>query len=186
MSVTGWKVVNSMVMNIDQESELDQLLLERRVEQFLYKEAALLDQREQKEWLSLLDEDIEYKAPLRITREHVNDSFSHSSYYYNEDYGSLQARVQRFESEYAWSERPPSRTRRFVTNVRANEREDGTIDAKSYLLLYYGQGDSESYTFLAGRREDVLRPDDNTFTIAKRHVFLDHAVPKIDKISVFL
>lgn len=175
-----------MATNAEREAELDQLLLERRVEQFLYEEAALLDRREQKEWLSLLDEDIEYKAPLRITREHVNGSFSRSSYYFDEDYGSLQARVQRFESEYAWSERPPSRTRRYVTNVRATEREDGTIEAKSYLLLYYAQGDTESYTFLAGRREDILRPDGDTFTIAKRHVFLDHAVPKIDKISVFL
>ncbi|MHC3437419.1 aromatic-ring-hydroxylating dioxygenase subunit beta [Natrialbaceae archaeon A-gly3] len=175
-----------MATNTDRESELDQFLLERRVEQFLYEEAALLDQREQKEWLSLLDEDVEYKAPLRITREHVNDSYSRSSYYFDEDYGSLEARIQRFESEYAWSERPPSRTRRFVTNVRARERDDGTVEAKSHLLLYYGQGDSESYTFLAGRREDVLHPDGDTFTIAKRHVFLDHAVPKIDKISVFL
>jgi len=175
-----------MARSADREEELDQLLLERRVEEFLYEEAALLDQRDQKEWLSLLDDDIEYKAPLRITREHVNDSFSRSSYYFDEDYGSLEARVQRFESEYAWSERPPSRTRRFVTNVRAHERDDGTVEARSYLLLYYGQGDSASYTFLAGRREDILRPNGDTFTIAKRHVFLDHAVPKIDKISVFL
>lgn len=175
-----------MAVDSDQESELNQFLLERRVERFLYEEADLLDQREQKAWLSLLDEDIEYKAPLRITREHINNSFSRSAYYYDEDYGSLEARIERFESEYAWSERPPSRTRRFVTNVRASERDDGTVEAKSYLLLYYGQGDTESYTFLAGRREDVLRPDDETFSIAKRHVFLDHAVPKIDKISVFL
>jgi 3-phenylpropionate/cinnamic acid dioxygenase small subunit len=175
-----------MAINSNQQSELDQLLLERRVEQFLYEEAALLDQREQKEWLSLLDEDVEYKAPLRITREDANNTYSRSSYYFDEDYGSLKARVQRFESEYAWSERPPSRTRRFVTNVRASEQDDGSVNAESYLLLYYSQGDSESYTFLAGRREDVLRPDDDTFTIAKRHIFLDHAVPKIDKISVFL
>lgn len=175
-----------MAVDSDQTSELERFLLERRVERFLYEEAELLDQREQKAWLSLLDEDIEYKAPLRTTREHVNNSFSRSAYYFDEDYGSLAARVERFESEYAWSERPPSRTRRFVTNVRASERDDGTVEAKSYLLLYYGQGDTESYTFLAGRREDVLRPDDETFSIAKRHVFLDHAVPKIDKISVFL
>ena len=175
-----------MATNTERESELDQLLLERRVEQFLYEEAFLLDQRKQKEWLSLLEEEIEYKAPLRVTREHVNDNFSRSAYYFDEDYGSLKARVQRFESEYAWSERPPSRTRRYVTNVRASERDDGTVAANSYILLYYGQGDSASHTFLAGRREDVLHPDGDTFTIAKRHVFLDHAVPEIDKISVFL
>ncbi|WP_280535470.1 aromatic-ring-hydroxylating dioxygenase subunit beta [Halopenitus sp. POP-27] len=175
-----------MAANTDRESELDRFLLKQRVERFLYEEASLLDRREQTEWLALLDEDIEYKAPLRVTREHVNDSFSRSAYYFDEDYGSLEARIQRFESEYAWSERPPSRTRRFVTNVRATERDDGAVDAESYLLLYYGQGDDSSYTFLAGRREDVLRPNGETFTIAKRHVFLDHAVPEIDKISVFL
>ncbi|ELY61991.1 small terminal subunit of phenylpropionate dioxygenase [Natronococcus jeotgali DSM 18795] len=179
-------MVNSMAVNEEQTAEIEQFLCKERVERFLYEEAALLDRREQKAWLSLLDEDIEYKAPLRITREHTNDNFSSSAYYFDEDYGSLKARVQRFESEYAWSERPPSRTRRFVSNVRASKRDDGTVEAKSYLLLYYGQGDSESYTFLAGRRKDVLRPDGETFTIAKRDVYLDHAVPKIDKISVFL
>lgn len=175
-----------MAVNKESTDEVEQLLLERRVERFLYDEAALLDAREQKEWLELLDEDIAYKAPLRITREHVNDSFSRSSYYYNEDIGSLRARIERFESEYAWSERPPSRTRRFVTNVRAEERDDGWIDAKSNLLLYYSQGDDESYTFLAGRREDVLRPDGDTFRLQERTIYLDHAVPDIDKISVFL
>lgn len=175
-----------MAINRESTDEVEQVLLERRVERFLYEEASLLDSREQKEWLELLDEDIDYKAPLRITREHVNDSFSPSSYYFNEDIGSLRARIERFESEYAWSERPPSRTRRFVTNVRAEERDDGCIDAKSNLLLYYSQGDSESYTFLAGRREDVLRPDGDTFRIEERTIYLDHAIPKIDKISVFL
>jgi 3-phenylpropionate/cinnamic acid dioxygenase small subunit len=175
-----------MAMNTEVDDELEAFLLERRVRQFLYREADILDQRNLEEWESLLHEEIDYKAPLRITREHVTNTFSQSAYYFDEDIGSLRARIDRFESEYAWSERPPSRTRRFVTNIRVTDTDDDTVQVTSNLLLYYSQGDSSDYTFLAGQRDDTLVSNGTEFTIRERTIYLDHTVPKIDKISVFL
>ena len=46
------------------EQQLEQLLLERNIERFLYTEAELLDQRRFEEWLDLLTEDIHYWMPM--------------------------------------------------------------------------------------------------------------------------
>lgn len=175
-----------MATEVDVDAEVQSLLLEKQVREFLYREAALLDARKLEEWLSLMDENVTYRAPLRITDEHSGPSYSDSAYHFNDDYESLQVRVGRFDSEYAWSERPPSSTQRFVTNIRANRTDEGDIKATSKVLLYYSQGHSAEYTLLFARREDLLVPSNDGFSIRERDVYFAHGVPKIDKISVFL
>jgi 3-phenylpropionate/cinnamic acid dioxygenase small subunit len=44
---------------------LERLLLRQAVEDFLYREAALLDERRYEDWLDLLAEDVHYFMPLR-------------------------------------------------------------------------------------------------------------------------
>ena len=47
------------------ESRIDHLLLKDEIEQFLYQEAELLDERQFEDWLDLLTEDIRYWMPMR-------------------------------------------------------------------------------------------------------------------------
>ena len=88
---------------------------------FLMHEAQLLDEHREREWLdSCCAEEVTYLMPVRETRERgAGDGFSDEMFYFEEDRGSLELRVRRLETEYAWAEDPPSRTRHFVTNVRA-------------------------------------------------------------------
>ena len=44
---------------------LERLILKDEVEQFLYQEAALLDERRYEEWIDLMAEDIHYWMPIR-------------------------------------------------------------------------------------------------------------------------
>ena len=44
---------------------LERLLLEREVEQFLYMEAELLDDRRYNDWIELIADDIHYHMPIR-------------------------------------------------------------------------------------------------------------------------
>ena len=44
----------------DSAHRLEHLLLTREIEEFLYAEAALLDERRFEEWLALLTDDIRY------------------------------------------------------------------------------------------------------------------------------
>ncbi|RLM53938.1 phenylpropionate dioxygenase [Halobellus sp. Atlit-31R] len=179
-------------MLAEREAELDALLVEREVEQFLYYEAELLDNRELHEWFDHVADDISYRMPRRLMRENTASVFSEQGYYFNEDYGSLKARVERFDSEYAWAERPPTRTRRYVTNVSVTREDEALADdelaVESNLLVYLSRGDSDDHTFYSARREDVLRRrgDADDFEIADREIRLDQTVLSTDNVSIFL
>lgn len=168
------------------EDELRTLVLERDVRNFLKREANLLDDRKLEAWFELIDDDIEYRMPRRLMREHEAAEFDEEGYFFDEDYGSLKARVERFDSSYAWAERPPARTRRYVTNVIVEDRADPDLSVSSNVLLYYSQGDTSEYELVSVRRLDTLRRTDEDFTIASREILPDHTTLGISKISTFL
>jgi 3-phenylpropionate/cinnamic acid dioxygenase small subunit len=106
-----------------------------------------------------------------------------------EDFNSLQARVDRLETEYDWSENPPSRTRRFVTNVKVDDVSQEEIAIRSNLMLYRTRGDSTSYDILTGERKDKLRKSEGDLKIAERQIFLDQTVLDLEtgrSLTVFL
>lgn len=159
----------------------------QEVHQFLVCEAELLDSRKYQEWLELFTEDIVYRMPVRATRAHtlegsVLDGMDH----FDEDMYSLRKRVQRFETEHAWAEDPPSRTRHFVTNVRVYPDEGDGLLVKSYVLLFRSRGDTRDADFLSAERTDALRRSNNGFKIASREIMVDESVLKTQNLAVFL
>lgn len=165
---------------------------ERReeVENFLYREARLLDEQRLHDWLDLVTEDIDYRVPVRTTRERgaEQSEFSRDANIFKEEFASLDARVRRFDKEYAWSENPPTRTRRFVTNVeiKAVREADDEVDISSNVLVFRAKEDEVEPDFIAGRRADTLRRVDGELRLAERVVYLDHTVLDTRPLSVFL
>ncbi len=49
----------------DRDDRITRVLLKQEIEDFLYREADLLDERHYDEWLSLLAEDVRYWMPMR-------------------------------------------------------------------------------------------------------------------------
>lgn len=84
----------------------------------LLDEAALLDDRHHHEWLELLTDDVVYRVPVRVTSAHTLETSTSTMDHFSEDMYSLRKRVLRFDTDHAWAEDPPSRTRRFITNIR--------------------------------------------------------------------
>ena len=98
----------------------------REVEQFLYREARLLDNRQFHEWLELLTDDLRYWMPIRSNRYPVNSkaitildgsryeesevSSENDLALMDEDKDSLTRRIDRLDTGMAWAEDPPSRT----------------------------------------------------------------------------
>lgn len=160
------------------------------VEDFLYREARLLDEQQLHDWLDLVTEDVDYRVPVRTTRERgaEQSEFSRDANIFKEEFASLDARVRRFDKEYAWSENPPTRTRRFVTNVEIVEvrEEDDELDISSNVLVFRAKEDEVEPDFIAGRRADTLRWVDGELRIAERVVYLDHTVLDTRPLSVFL
>jgi 3-phenylpropionate/cinnamic acid dioxygenase small subunit len=142
---------------------------------FLYEEADLLDRQDFEAWLSLMTPDVRYTMPVRqsVGREAglgINRQYHH----FDETYGSLSVRVKRAEGTAAWAEDPPSRTRRFVTNIRVREDVSGDLLVDSYLLLLRYRDVLPKVDVLSCSRADVLRRDGEELRLAKREIVIDH------------
>lgn len=151
--------------------------LQQEIEQFLYKEAALFDERRFDEWLELLADDVLYWVPVRETREQWGEDVRRQQEmaYMEEDKRSLELRVKRLGTGLARAEEPPSRTRHLVTNVRIVAERGAEVEVHSYVLVF--QSRYASYeNFYIGKREDLLRKVNGVWKIARRKVILDHAL----------
>ncbi len=164
---------------------------QHRVEQFLYGEANLLDERRYHEWFDLLADDIRYWMPVRFNRlrQDIDHEFAGANEvaHFDEDKSSMRVRIKRLATGRAWAEEPPSRTRHMVSNVRVapSDAADGFTVHCSF-LLYRSRGERQVDMFV-GRREDVLRHSDNPygFQIARRTIYLDQTLLTANNLSVF-
>ena len=178
---------------MSKQAEIDltkRAVLREEVTEFLNREAELLDEQRLHEWLDLVSEDIDYRVPVRVTRERGAESseFSEDANIFKEDYASLDARVRRFDKEYAWSENPPTRMRRYVSNVRFQEiyNDGDELVVKSNLLIYRAKEDEVDADLIAGVRTDTLERQEGELVLTDRLVNLDHTVLDTRPLSTFL
>jgi 3-phenylpropionate/cinnamic acid dioxygenase small subunit len=155
---------------------------------WLYHEAELLDEGRFDEWLDLLSDDIAYEAPIRLTTElGKGDGTSFGTHHFLEDRHTLELRVKRLKTEYAWAEDPPSRTRRFVSNVRVKSDESqDEIGVRSYLLLYRNRGNDSHADLISAERQDILRRSADGWRLRKRLILIDQSVLGTKNLGVFL
>ena len=153
---------------------------------WLEQEAELLDEGRFGEWLALVTEDISYTMPVRVTRERGSGAdVDHGNQHYLENLETLTLRVRRLETDFAWAEDPPSRTRRFVTNVRPRAA-DGGIDVKSYLLVYRNRGDVASVEWFSAERRDHLCRTRTGLRLNRREILIDQATLGARNVSLIL
>lgn len=157
----------------------ERMLLQFEAEQFLYREASLLDERRFDEWLDLLTEDIHYWMPIRrtTTAKETDREFTRlgDGAFFDDDKRLLTLRVQRLSIGRAWAEDPPSRTRRMVSNVRILSIDGDEMVLTVNFQLYRTRLASEEDCWI-GRREDLLRRVDGSLKLARRHIFLEQTV----------
>jgi len=157
--------------------------------QFYIREAWLLDERKFQEWLGLFTQDVLYFMPRR---KNVPRRESHREVtplgdlaLIEDDMRYLEMRVARLETGMAWAEDPPSRTRHLVGNLVAEPLDSGDVLAKTAFLVYRSHLETDQQ-LLAGSREDVLRPVDGAWKVAKRTIVLDANVLLDKNLSIFL
>ena len=171
------------------------------VEQFLYREARLLDSRRFHEWLELFTDDVRYWMTGRSNRypksskaitildpdRYVEDDLSREDELalLDETKETLAARVARLDTGMAWAEDPPSRTRHLLTNIEVEPgASDSELTVYSNFLVYRSRAETEQ-DFYVGARQDVLRRVDGAWKIASRKLILDQNVLSAKNISVF-
>jgi 3-phenylpropionate/cinnamic acid dioxygenase small subunit len=160
-----------------------------KVLQHYYTEALLLDNIRLQEWGATLAEDLQYMVPVRQTRtvEDIEASYVRSVQHMDDDYGSIMGRIMRLSGKSAWSENPPSRIRRFVSNVQVFETEKSDeYTSMNYLLITRNRFDDDFFDLIPCQRSDVLRVVDGGFKLARREVLIDQAVLGTPNLSIFL
>jgi 3-phenylpropionate/cinnamic acid dioxygenase small subunit len=164
---------------------------QHRIEQFLYLEAELLDDQRFQEWLELFSDDVHYWLPTRVTRTVRERSLEvagpDGAAFFDDDKTFLRGRVRRLSSGQSWSEEPPSRTRRLITNIRPVELADGTFEVRANFHVLRSRAERHHDTFF-GERTDLLRriPEEPGFQVARRKIVLDTTTLLAPSISIFL
>ena len=139
------------------------------VEDFLYHEAALLDEWRLDDWLGLLTDDAAYYVPS--TDAPASDHRS-ALFLIADDAARIRARVKRLMDTQAHAEFPHSRTRRMIGNVRitASSEADMTVEA-NFTIHRFRRGAPERK--FVGRYVYRLAVTDDGLKIAERRAILD-------------
>ena len=173
----------------------------REVEQFLYREARLLDERRFHEWLELLTDDIRYWMGSRSNRypksskaiaildpdRYVEDDLTKEDELaiLDETKQTLSQRVARLDTGMAWAEDPPSRSRHLITNIEVEPGDAvSEVNVHSNFMVYRSRAETEQ-DFYIGARHDVLRRVAGAWKIAGRKVVLDQNVLLAKNVSIF-
>ncbi|MDF3282990.1 MULTISPECIES: 3-phenylpropionate/cinnamic acid dioxygenase subunit beta [unclassified Gordonia (in: high G+C Gram-positive bacteria)] len=164
---------------------------QRDIEQFLFTEADLLDDWKFREWLTLLDSEVHYWAPVRdnrFWRDRKKEIAAPSgSAYFDETFVDLRQRVDRIFTQMAWAENPPSRTRHLLSNIRVRETDDPTAwDVESSFYLHRTRTERD-HDWIVGKRYDTIVRADNEwgFALRKRTVLFDVSTLLIKNLSQF-
>lgn len=162
--------------------------VQQDIQEFMFREALALDERRFRDWLGFLSEDITYDVPLRVVREGLAEwELSPNGRIFQDNKQTLEVRVRRLETDFAWAEQPPSRTRHYVTNVLIDAGEqDGEYEVSSYCLIYRSRGDSIEPNFVSVFRKDLVRKTSDGYQIARRWAAIDQAVINAHNLSIFI
>ena len=170
---------------------LARLLLKEEVEEFLYHEVELLDDRRYEDWLDLFTDDAHYFMPMRrnvppaaLDREFTREGLDVN--WFDEGKDTLGRRVKQILTGVHWAEEPPSRICHMISNVRilAASSDGAEVTVGCRFLIYRNRVETET-DLLVGKREDVLRRVDGRWRIARRKIVLDQSVLLAKNLTFF-
>ena len=159
-----------------------QAISRQTIEDFLYEEAALLDEWRLDAWLDLLTEDATYEVPATDTPD--GDPKTTLSLI-ADDITRIRSRVHQLLGKSAWAETPHSRTRRLISNVRMREVTEENIYVTANFVVYRMR--FEQIDTYVGRYEYTLVQRGGTLKIRERKAVLDlEALRPQGKVSIIL
>lgn len=148
---------------------------------FLVHEAALLDAWQLDDWLALYAPDAIYWIPNEAGQVSGYNRVSHI----HDDRRLLETRVRRFNHAMFHAQKPPSRTVRFVSNVRrgADALPGCTAVMSSYEVAEFRN--NRHRRFIGTCRHDLL-PANGSFLIQRKKFELIDSEAEQEGISILL
>lgn len=151
-----------------------------QVENFLYREARLMDEHAYDEWLALWTEDVLYWVPSNDDDMDPNQQVA--IIYYN--LAQMHDRIGRLKGGAAYSQDPQSRLRRVVSNIEIEEADNGEVVVYSnFNLTELRRGKQDTF---AARTIHRLRPDREGFKMVSKKVLLLNNDEVIDNLTFLI
>ena len=178
----------------DHHEAIAYMLLKQEIEEFLYHEVELLDERRYEEWLELLADDVRYWMPMRrnvkfgeLEREFTREGLDIN--WFDEGKDTLTRRVQQILTGVHWAEEPLSRLCHMISNIQLLHVSPSAlapveVAVKCRFLIYRNRVETET-DILVGKREDILRRVDGQWKITQRKVILDQNVLLAKNLTFF-
>ncbi len=159
------------------------------VEQFLYFEAELLDDRRFAEWYRLTADDIHYWMPSRSNRlmhDQARENTTKEQHgLFDDTKRSLGWRVSQLLTNKHWCEDPPSRSRHIVTNIRVEKTHARNEYAvRSNFVVYRNRLETEVDIWVGERQDTLRRVAPRAWQIAQRTIILDQSVVLSKNLSI--
>jgi benzoate/toluate 1,2-dioxygenase beta subunit len=149
----------------------------REVEQFLYREASLLDHRRLEEWLRLYTEDATYWVPLERDQK---DPWNTSSIIFD-DRTLLEIRVRQYRDPRAHARLPAARTVHQISNVMIEQDAGNEIFVgSSQVVIEYRKERQRVFGALVEHR---LRRTEDGFRIVAKRVDIVNSEAELDGIA---
>ena len=146
------------------EQNID-LHLRAAVEDFLFAEALMLDEKRYADWVELFSEDAIYWVPAN---NFDNDPSQHVSLIYD-NHSRLKERLARMQHPYFWRQDPPSRTSRLIGNVRVLETQADELLVESRFQMLEIRRQTRHF---AGTCHHRLIEAGSSWKIRKKTVYL--------------
>ena len=145
-----------------------QNVTQAEIEQFLYADAALLDDWRLVEWMALLPEGARYEIPA-IDRPPGDPLYSIQIV--SDNLFRIRARAKQLAEGRVLAENPRSRTRRLITNVRILEVKDETIGVAANFAIHRCRDDRMEV--FVGSYDHTLVVQNGGLRILVRRAILD-------------
>ena len=153
------------------------------LEDFLFNEAALLDEWRLDEWLGLFDEGARYLVPAAGAADDTDPTTT--LFYIADDHHRLAERVKRLLKPTAHAEFPHSRCRRLVSNVRILGGTDQAFRVTSNYVTYRSKMGTTQIYF--GHHVYEMRKAGRKLLITKKTSFIDaDDIRDQNKVSIIL
>ena len=153
------------------------------VEDFLYHEAALLDDWKLDAWEKLLTDDATYYVP---PNDNLEGDHRTTLFIVADDRERIRQRIIRIKDPNCHAEFPKSRTRRMISNVRIDSVDGDLVTVTANFVCYRFRRYERIREYVGGYRY-ILKRDGDSFRIKERRVFIDaHELGNLGSVSFIL
>ncbi len=167
--------------NTVRERIASSMMLDRaQIEDFIYEEARLADEHRYDDWEALWADEAIYWVPAGS--DDYDPNLRTSIIYDNRS--RIATRIRQLKTGKRYSQEPPSRMRRLISNVQPQADENGNILVRSnFILTEVRAGTANVWS---GQTIHWLRPENGSFKIAHKKVILVDNAEDIPTLSFLI